>query len=97
MKNLKHPSFILAVISIFVLFIGIGLRANGDNRTGDAFIIGSVALGFVHWVWTIFDVAMRTDLKAFQKRFWLIAVVACPILGGMLFYGMHQTKGKIVT
>jgi hypothetical protein len=97
MKNLKHPSFILAVISIVVLFIGIGLRANGDNRTGDAFIIASVGLGFLHWVWTVIDVVKRTDLKPFQKRFWLIAVIACPVLGGMLFYGMHQTKDKIVT
>jgi hypothetical protein len=97
MKNLKHPSFILAIISIVVLFIGIGVRANGDNRTGDVFIISSVVLGFAHWVWTIFDVANRTDLKPFQKRFWTIAVVACPVLGGMLFYALHQTKNKIVT
>lgn len=69
MKNLKHPSFIVAIISIFVLFIGIGIRANGDNRTGDAFIIASIAQGFIYWVWTVIDVVKRTDLKPFQKRF----------------------------
>jgi len=97
MKNLKHPSFILAVISIIVLFVGIGLRANRMNREGDIVIIASVVLGAIHWIWSIIDVSSRTDLKAFQKRFWLIAVVACPVLGAMLFYAMHQTRDKIVT
>ena len=97
MKNLKHPSFILSVISIIVLFIGIALRANRMNRIGDIIIISSVVLGAIHWIWSIIDVSTRTDLKAFQKRFWLISVIACPLLGAMLFYAMHQTKNKIVT
>jgi 4-hydroxybenzoate polyprenyltransferase len=97
MKNLKHPSFILAVISIIGLFVGIGLRANRMNREGDIVIIISIILGAIHWIWSIIDVSTRTDLKPFQKRFWLILVVACPALGGMLFYAMHQTRDKIVT
>jgi hypothetical protein len=97
MKNLRHPSFILAVVSILALFVGIGLKANRYLEVGNAVIIGSVVLGAIHWVWTIIDVSSRSDMKPFQKRFWLIAVVACPVLGGMLFYAMHQTSGRITT
>lgn len=97
MKNLKHPSFILSVVSIIVLFIGIILRANRMNREGDIVIIASVVLGAIHWIWSIIDVSTRTDLKGFQKRFWLIAVIACPLLGAMLFYALHQTKNRITT
>lgn len=97
MKNMKHPSFILAVISIVVLFIGIGLRTNGYNRTGDIVIISSVVLGAIHWIWSIIDVNNRHDLKPQQKKFWRIAVIACPVLGAMLFYTLHQRANKIVT
>ncbi len=96
MKNLKHPSFIIGVISIILLFIGIGLKTYGD-RTGDFIIIASVVLGAIHWIWSIADVAKRTDLKPNQKTFWLIVVIVAPIMGGMLFYIMHQRSGRIVT
>ena len=96
MKNLKHPSFIIGIISIILLFIGIGLKTYGD-RTGDFIIIASIVLGAIHWIWSIADVAKRTDLKPSQKMFWLIIVVAAPVIGGLLFYVMHQQPGKIVT
>lgn len=96
MKNLKHPSFILGVISIIVMFVGIGMKSFG-YRGGDYVLIAATALGGIHWIWTIFDVVARKDMKAFQKRFWLIAVIAAPVLGGMLFYAMHQKAGKITT
>ena len=96
MKNLKHPSFILGIISIIVLFIGIGLYANG-YASAYYVIIASAVLGGIHWIWSIIDVAGRTDMKPFQKRFWLIAVVAVPVLGALLFYMLHQTKDKIIT
>jgi hypothetical protein len=96
MNNLRHPNFILAIISTIILLFGIGFQANG-YAFGDYVIGFAVLLGAVHWIWAIIDVMKRADLKAFQKRFWLIAVVACPILGGMLFYAMHQERDKIVT
>jgi hypothetical protein len=39
----------------------------------------------------------RNDMKPFQKRFWMIAVIAVPVFGAMVFYGLHQERGKIVT
>ncbi len=96
MKNLRHPNFILAVISIIVLLFGIGFMANG-YAFGDYVIGFSVLLGAIHWIWAIIDVIGRSDMRPFQKRFWLIVVIACPVLGGMLFYAMHQERNKIVT
>jgi hypothetical protein len=96
MNNLRHPNFILSIASIIILLFGIGLRANG-YAFGDYITGFAVLLGGVHWIWAIIDVSKRSDLKAFQKRFWLIAVIACPVVGGMLFYTMHQERDKIVT
>ena len=97
MKNLKHPNFILAIVSAVLIFIGIGMRTSGyqggDYITG----IGALLAG-VHWIWAIVDVIGRSgDLKPFQKRFWLIVVIAVPVFGAMVFYGLHQERGKIVT
>ena len=96
MKNLRHPNFILALFSGFVLLIGIIMKFN--KYTESDYVIGAGALlAGVHWIWAIIDVINRSDLKAFQKRFWLIVVIAVPVLGAMVFYTLHQEKDKIVT
>jgi len=96
MKNLRHPNFILAIISGIILLIGIILRANG-YRGGDYVVLTGAVLAGIHWIWAIVDVINRSDMKPFQKRFWLIVVVAVPVFGAMVFYGLHQQRGKIVT
>ena len=96
MKNLRHPNFILAIISAIVLFLAIGMKSSG-NQAGDILIIIGAALDGIHWAWAIIDVINRDDMKNYQKRFWLIAVVAVPVFGAMVFYGLHQERDKIVT
>lgn len=96
MKNMRHPNFILGLVSMILVLIGVGFKANG-YRSGDYILIGSVVLGAIHWVWGIIDVIGRTDLKPFQKRFWLIIVVAAPALGALIFYVLHQRKDRITT
>jgi hypothetical protein len=96
MNNLKHPNFILGVVSVILFLAGIIVKANAINF-GTYIVYFAVLLGGVHWIWSIVDVISRTDMKPFQKRFWLIAVVAAPYIGSMLFYIMHQQAGKIVT
>ena len=96
MKNLRHPNFILAIISAILLFLGIGFRANGYQE-GDYVLIGGTLLAGIHWIWAIIDVINRHDMRAYQKRFWLIVVIAVPVFGGMVFYGLHQESDKIVT
>jgi hypothetical protein len=96
MKNLRHPNFILSIISAIVLFVGIGMRAN-RSADGDYVLAAGAALAGIHWIWAIIDVIGRSDMKPFQKRFWLIVVIAVPVFGAMVFYGLHQEKNKIVT
>jgi general stress protein CsbA len=96
MKNWLHPSFIIGVVSIILLFVGIGMKANGA-RSGDIIIFISVGLGAIHWIWSIIDVSNTSSLKGEKKTFWLIAVIAAPILGGMLYYTMHLRRNKIIT
>ena len=96
MKNVKHPAFIIGIISALVLFVGIGIKVYGFG-SGNYVIIAAAVLAFICWVWSIFDVVGRTDMKPFQKRFWLIIVIAAPAVGGMIFFSMHQKAGKITT
>ena len=96
MKNLKHPNFILAIISAIVLFIGVGMNGNGQEAGIYLLNINALLAG-VHWVWAIIDVISRHDMRPYQKRFWLIVVVAVPVFGAMVFYGLHNEKDKIVT
>lgn len=96
MKNLRHPNFILAIVSAIVIFIGIGIKAN-RYQGGDYVLAAGAGLAGIHWLWAIIDVITRRDLKPYQKRFWMIAVIAVPVFGGMVFYGLHQAKGKIIT
>ena len=96
MKNLRHPNFILAIVSAIVLFFGIGFQSNG-YAIGDYILLAGTMLAGIHWVWAIIDVIRRTDMRPFQKRFWLIVVIAVPVFGGMVFYGLHNERGKIVT
>lgn len=96
MKNMRHPNFIFGIFTIILVFIGIGLKAN-SLRSGDYVLIAASILGGVHYIWSIIDVVSRTDLKPFQKRFWLIAVIAVPALGSLVFYVMHQKRDKLTT
>lgn len=96
MKNMLHPSFLLAVASIMLLFVGIIMKVNAVE-SGDIIMIIAAILGGIHWIWSILDVIKRDDLKPFQKRFWLIAVIAAPAMGGMIFYILHQKTGRITT
>jgi hypothetical protein len=96
MKNMRHPAFIIGIASIIILLIGVGLKAYG-YASAYYVIIFSIILGAIHWIWSIIDVIGRTDMKPFQKRFWLIAVIAAPAIGGLLFYTLHQRKDRIVT
>lgn len=96
MKNLKSPAFIMALVGGLLLFIGIGLNAYG-HRSGDIFIYIGAGIAGLFWIWSIFKVATTSDLKDFQKRFWLIAVVAVPVMGALIYHVMHQKSGKIIT
>ena len=95
MQTLKHPNFILGIFSFILLFIGIGLRAN-SYQSGDYVIISAVALGAIHWIWSIIDVSRSDTLQPSQRKFWLIIVIIVPPLGGLIYYIMHYRRNKLV-
>lgn len=86
---MKHPSFIIGLLSFVLFLLGIVLRANSYVQ-GDWVILSSVALGAIHWIWSIVDVIKGYDLKPDSKIFWLIIVMLIPPLGGMIYYMMRR-------
>jgi len=88
-KNITHPAFIIGALS-FILFIpGIALRAN-NFVFGDKIVLSAIALGAIHWIWSMVDVITGYDLNEESKIFWLIMVMLIPPLGGMIYYMMKR-------
>ena len=95
MKNLKHPNFILGIISFIVLFIGIGMLAN-SYAAGDYVIGAAAVLGAIHYIWSIIDVSKTGTLQPSQRTFWLIIVIIVPGIGSMIYYIMHSRRNQVV-
>ncbi len=96
MKNLRKPAFFIGILGAIMLFIGVGLMSYNDPY-GTTVLYMGLALGGIFWIWSIAEVVSSNELKPFQKRFWLIVVLAVPVMGGLVFHVLHQRSGKIVT
>ena len=96
MKLVFKPALLIFIVGAILIFIGIGTKAAGQ-RTGEIIMYIGFALFGIFWIWSIIKVLGAADLKPFQKRFWMIAVIAVPVLGGLLFHIMHQREGRIIT
>ncbi|MEJ7913913.1 MAG: hypothetical protein WKF70_12215 [Chitinophagaceae bacterium] len=96
MKNLKKPSFLTFVAGVITLFVGLALKSSGSSSSHILILLGLGFIG-VFWVWSIVMVLTAPDLKPFQKRFWMIAVIAVPAMGGLVFHIMHNKAGRITT
>lgn len=96
MANLRHPNFILGIVAVLFHVIAIGLRANREHRTADVLTIIGIALMFISWVWSIIEVQKTDTLEGSQKKFWLIAVIAIPFVGGILYHLLHSKRNTIV-
>lgn len=95
MKNLTRPAFILAMIGTALILIG--LLALPQYEIGTYIMYAGFLIAGIFWLWAIWDVIAAHDLKYYQKMFWLILTVSVPVMGGLLFYIMHQKQNKIVT
>jgi hypothetical protein len=94
MQTQKSPNLILGIVSIIIMFLGIGCRANG-YQAGDWIIGASFLLGAIHWIWAIVDVSKTTTLRPSQKKFWLIITIVVPFFGSMIYYLMHWQSGRV--
>jgi uncharacterized membrane protein YqjE len=92
MKRASHPNFILGLISFLLLIIGVGMRSNG-LASANYVLIASFVLGGIHWIWAIVEVLknFRTDSTRENRILWVIAVIAVPPVGGMLYYLFGRT------
>ena len=88
-KDMRHPSFIIGLLSFVLFLLGIILRAN-NYVEGDLVILSSLTLGAIHWIWSIIDVVKGYDLEPRSKIFWLIMVMLIPPVGGMIYYMMQR-------
>jgi hypothetical protein len=89
-KNIRHPSFIIGLLSFVVLILG-SILMRTDVITGHNVILASVVLGAIHWIWSIADVVKSKHLDPRSRPFWIALVVIVPPLGGMMYY-MMKTK-----
>jgi hypothetical protein len=89
-KRTTHPNFILGISSLIVMLVGIGMKANG-YRIGDMLLILTVALGGIHWIWSIIDVVRHQPNTSQSKVFWLILVILIPPVGGLIYYAFSRT------
>jgi hypothetical protein len=93
-KNVSHPNFITGAVSFVFLLLGVIVKGGG-YRSGDYIIILSVLIGFIHWLWSIADVAKSKHLDERSRPFWLTLVVIIPPLGGMFYY-MVKSKNVVM-
>ena len=92
MHDIKHPNFILGIVTFILLIVGVGILANG-YAAGDYVIGSSILLGAIHWIWSIVDVIkdFRTDTRSENNRIiWVILVILIPPVGGILYYAMSK-------
>lgn len=89
-KQTWHPNFILGLISVLMLFIGVGVYRSGSS-TGFWLWVAAAALGGIHWIWGIIDVFRNQSIRSQSRVLWGILVVAIPAVGSLFYYMMSKT------
>ncbi|HRE50264.1 MAG TPA: hypothetical protein PK339_02505 [Flavitalea sp.] len=93
MKNVSRPSIFLGVTSILIFLFGLFMVA-GEYPYGSYILYLAMIIGAVYWIWGILDVSVATDLKRYQKAFWLIIAISIPMFGAFLYQLMHRQRNK---
>jgi len=96
MKNLSKPIFIFGCISVLISLVGFVMQRAQNPAGIYIYYIGLVG-GAIFWVWNIIHVAANSELRGYQKMFWLIIVISVPVMGGFIYLLMHQRNNRIVT
>jgi hypothetical protein len=93
-ENMRHPNFIVGAMSFIILLTGVVVKGN-KYRIGDYMIMLSVALGGLHWMWSIIDVVKNHQINAKSRPFWIIVVLIIPPVGGMIYYMMREKNVRL--
>jgi hypothetical protein len=89
-KRTHHPNFILGIASLLAMLIAVVLKYNGF-RGADYVMIGAVAMGAIHWIWSIIDVLGHQTSRSQSRVFWIILIIVIPPVGGLLYYAFSRT------
>ena len=92
MNGIKHPNFILGIISLLLLICGIALYSY-RHSFADYIICAGLFFGIIHWIWGIIDVLKHHNShvnKENRNIIWVIMVIALPPVGGILYYAMAK-------
>jgi hypothetical protein len=85
-RNMKHPNFVLGIISYVLLLAGVVLLTT-EITLGRQLIIAAFVAGGVHWIRSIVDVYTDRKLKNQTSRyFWFALIIMVPPLAGMIYY-----------
>jgi general stress protein CsbA len=94
MSNSRKIQLIFGLIIAVIYFLGLFMIAS-ENQYGTYFLYAGLGAGLVYWIWSIIIVISASDLKKYQRTFWLIIVVAVPFFGALLYNILHQSRNKI--
>jgi hypothetical protein len=96
MANIRHPFVIVGIIAVLSHVVAIALYTNRSNQAAGILMVAGFVLMAICWIWAIILVAGTDTLQGSQKKFWLIAVIAIPFIGGMFYHLMHSKRNTIV-
>jgi len=96
MANIRHPLFLTGLVAVLLHLFALAMRSSRNSQVADFLTLAGATLMVVCWVWAVFEVAKTDTLEGSQKKFWLIAVIAIPFVGGMLYHMMHSKRNTIV-
>ena len=95
MSTLNKTGLIIGISGTIIILLGLMLMKQYDFGIYILYA-GLIVVGVV-WGWRIWDVIVGGDLRFYQKMFWLIITISVPVMGGLLFYILHQKRNRIVT
>lgn len=95
MKNMTHPAFILAIVGTVLIVAGLITMAHMELGLWFLYL-GALLVG-IFSIWSIIDIIAANHLRVYQKIFWLIIVISVPVMGGLIYYLMHQERNRIVS
>jgi hypothetical protein len=95
MSTFNKTGLIIGISGTAIIILGLLLMRQYDFGIYILYA-GLIVVGVV-WVWSIWDVIIADDLRFYQKMFWLIITISVPVMGGFLFYILHQKRNRIVT
>lgn len=85
-KNMKHPNFILGLISYILLLVGVVVLA-ANPVVGRPLIVSAFIAGAIHWALTMVTIVRDKNLDDDRSRhFWFAITLMVPPIGGMLYY-----------